>query len=239
MRVLELGNTIAPAYCGMLLAEQGHEVVKWMLPPDPIHRLYRGRELAAWLNHGKIMRERHARDLLTLTDSIDWPDVLLENFRPSTLQKWGIDPPALAAKYGVIWISMRSEVGEVSFDLLAQMRSWAEYTDWTPFYVGDTSAGLWMAFKACAMYADCKWGHYVLGQASCLQKLVEGELLDSLNVDGERSRDKLVWNPDHYRFDAKSREAHIDWKAQTFREPVRDRAWKLANLWHDDGRIRI
>lgn len=238
MRVLELGNTIAPAYAGMLLAEQGHEVTKWQIGPDPLLRLEGGADLQRWLNAGKRIEARHAMELLSLLNTDDWPNVILDNFRPSTLAAWGIDPDELARRHDVVWVSLRSEEGEVSFDLIAQARSWMEYAPWIPFYVGDTSAGLWMAFKAASAYARYQYGHYVLGQASCLQKMVEGELI--LDPPRDRRHPRIPWNPLKYRFSARTRQAIIEWKGRIYREPVRDRAWKLAHLWHDGtGRIRI
>jgi len=144
MRVLELGNYVVPAYAGMLLAEQGHEVRKWVNGRDPILGLNRGEELWAWLNHGKTVEERHPRDL----SDCDWPECVIDNFRPETLARWGLDPAEIAKERGIVWVSMRSESGDRSFDLIAQARSWMEFAPWVPFWAGDTIGGLWLAFKA-------------------------------------------------------------------------------------------
>src|SRR5579859_1356704 len=109
LRVLELGNYVVPAYAGMILAEQGHEVRKWVNGRDPILSLHRGNELWAWINHGKTLEERHPREIAEDW----WPQVILDNFRPSTLAGWGIDPKAIAEKRALVWVSMRSELGEV------------------------------------------------------------------------------------------------------------------------------
>lgn len=236
MRILELGSYIVPAYAGMVLAEQGHRVVKWTLPPDPIQKLIQGDELWAWINHNKILEERHVRDILDLAGH-EWPDVIIDNIRPSTLAKWGVDPGKLAEEMHVPWISMRSEVGEVSFDLLAQCRSWMEYGEYVPIYVADTSGGLWMAFKALSMRERGEIGHVVLGQASCMQKLVEGELA----VKPEQPRWKrTAWDsPGSYWFDPYKDEGVVFFRGNTYKEPVRDAEWKWNHLWHKDGRIRI
>lgn len=157
MRVLELGSYVIPGFAGMVLAEQGHDVVKWHNGKDPILGLQQGESLWQWINHGKLLQEKPAQSLLGLHPA-SWPDVVIENFRPSTLDRWEIDPAVLAEKMHCVWVSMRSEVGEVSFDLLAQCRSWLEYGAYLPFYVGDTTGGLWMAFKALSMYAQKNQG---------------------------------------------------------------------------------
>ncbi len=227
LRILELGNYVVPSYAGMILAEQGHRVEKWTNGRDPILSLHRGDELWAWINRGKTLTDRHPRTLLD-----DWPgaNIVLDNFRPETLARWGVDPAVLARRWGCVWVSMRSESGDRSFDLIAQARSWMEYAPWVPFWAGDTIGGLWLAFKALAAPGP---GHYVLGQASCMQKLVEGELV----IDVERDGKTIPWENEPYRFE--DGEAVVQYKGDTYREPVRDRAWKLANLWHDQGRMRI
>ncbi len=225
MKILELGNYIVPAYAGMLLAEQGYLVTKWVNGTDPILHLHRGNELWQWLNAGKTLENRHPCEVKQ-----GGFDVIIDNFRPSTLQKWGIDPVAIADEFGIVWVSMRSEVGEISFDLLAQCRSWMEYAPWVPFYVGDTAGGLWLAFKALSARSP---GHYQIGHASCLQKLVEGELVIEIKRDGV----SIPWDKEAYAFTGA--EAEVEYRGQVFREPRRDRRWKLDHLWHRQGRIVI
>jgi hypothetical protein len=53
MRVLELGTGVLPAYAGMILAEQGHHVVKWTHGKDPVLDLNHGRELWSWSVTGR------------------------------------------------------------------------------------------------------------------------------------------------------------------------------------------
>lgn len=238
MQVLELGSYVVPGYAGMVLAEQGHSVVKWVNGADPIQSLHRGRELWNWINHGKTLERRHPRELVGKCDIMIGPfgyrpDVIIDNFRPETLERWGIDPQEIAERHGIVWVSMRDEMGERSFDLIAQARSWFEYSPWVPFWVGDTSGGLWLAFKALNAFLAGNPGHFVLGQASCMQKLVEGELV----IDVEREGGKVPWEVNPYY--ARKGEAVVHYKGTTYREQTRDRSWKLANLWHDGGRIKI
>jgi hypothetical protein len=235
MRILELGNYVVPAYAGMILAEQGHAVTKWVNGRDPILGLRSGEELWHWINHGKTLKPLHpkilAGDWRDVFAAAELPAIVLDNLRPQTLAAWGIDPAAIARRQAIRWVSMRDELDDHSFDVIAQARSWLEYAPWCPFWAGDTIGGLWLAFKALA---DTEPGHYILGQASCMQKMVEGELI----VDRPAAAPGTIpWEVEPYRIEDGA--AVVQYKGKTYREPIRDRSWKLRNLWHQDGRIRI
>jgi hypothetical protein len=162
-------------------------------------------------------------------------DIVLDNFRPSTLAGWGVDRVALAEQHGWVWESMRSEVGERSFDLIAQARSIAEYSPHVPFWLGDTAGGLWMAFKALSTFVAGKPGHYVLGQASVLQKLVEGELL--VERPEPLAGNVVPWDPEAYFMTDSV--AVVEYKRDRMEEQIRSRGWKLSKLWHVGGRMRV
>jgi formyl-CoA transferase len=104
IRVLELGNYIAAPTAGRLLADFGAEVLK-------IERPRTGDELRAWrlykgttsmlyrtINRNKKsvvldLRTPLGRELaLELAGK---SDIILENFRPGTLERWGIGPEVL------------------------------------------------------------------------------------------------------------------------------------------------
>lgn len=229
MRILELGSYIVPAYAGMMLAEQGHAVEKWTVGTDPILSLKRGDELWRWINHGKTLVARHMREVPAEIEAGRW-DVVIDNVRPSTLARHGIEPAAIAEHFGVRWVSMRSEVGEVSFDALAQARAWLSFAPWMPFYIGDTAGGLFVAFKAVADRAP---GHFVLGHASCLTKLVEGEMV----VKTERQNGRTPWDIEQYG--AGPLGAVVDYRNERYSEPVRDDAWREQHLFHTGGRIKV
>lgn len=97
-RVLELGSTAAGPYCGRLLADFGAEVVKIeMTEGDPIRVLgeeVNGKSLyAATIFRNKRivgLNLRDPRGRKLLTDLIPHFDVIVENFRPGTLEKWGL-----------------------------------------------------------------------------------------------------------------------------------------------------
>jgi len=105
LRVVELGQLLAGPFCGQLLGDFGAEVVKVEDPGrgDPMREW--GREKP----HGKSLwwpvvarnklsvtcdlRTTEGQDLLRrlLTQA----DVLVENFRPGTLERWGLSPEEL------------------------------------------------------------------------------------------------------------------------------------------------
>ncbi|HYH29368.1 MAG TPA: CaiB/BaiF CoA-transferase family protein, partial [Pseudonocardia sp.] len=104
VRVLELGNYIAAPTAGRLLADFGAEVIKVERPGtgDELRnwRLYAGSTslLYRTINRGKKsitldLRTPEGRDVVL--DLVRHCDVLLENFRPGTLEKWGLGPEAL------------------------------------------------------------------------------------------------------------------------------------------------
>ena len=92
-----------------------------------------------------------------------------------------------------------------------------------------------MGFKALAMHAAGRPGHYVLGQASCLQKLVEGEL--QVERPEPLSGNVVPWDADPYRMC--NGVAVVEHKGDRMEEPTRSREWKLANLWHVKGRMLV
>jgi hypothetical protein len=92
-----------------------------------------------------------------------------------------------------------------------------------------------MAFKALAMHTAGKPGHYVLGQASVLQKLVEGELM--VERPAPLPGNVVPWDPDPYFMTDEM--AVVEYKGERIEEPTRSREWKLANLWHVSGKMRV
>jgi len=104
VRVLELGTTIAGPFCGRLLADFGAEVVK-VEPPegDPIRgagKVYHGKSLyAASILRGKRLiaadlRKPEAQALIRRL--VAKFDIVIENFRPGGLEKWGLGYADLA-----------------------------------------------------------------------------------------------------------------------------------------------
>jgi len=104
VRVLELGNYIAAPTAGRMLADFGAEVIKVERPVtgDELRnwRLYSGGTsmLYRTINRNKksvVLDLKTDRGRQTVLDLVSHCDVLLENFRPGTLEKWGLGPDEL------------------------------------------------------------------------------------------------------------------------------------------------
>jgi crotonobetainyl-CoA:carnitine CoA-transferase CaiB-like acyl-CoA transferase len=97
-RVLELGSTAAGPFCARLLADFGAQVVKIeSIEGDPIRQMgevVNGKSLyGATICRNKLIasfdfRKQEARELIKKV--IPKFDIVVENFRPGTLEKWGL-----------------------------------------------------------------------------------------------------------------------------------------------------
>lgn len=234
MKVLEIGTYVSIAYGGMLLAEQGAEVVKWKGErPDPVEELDGGERLWKWINHRKVVSVKHARDITTLQRR-DF-DVIIDNVREETWHSWGIEPAAWSAALGVTWVSLRDDFDGRGFDAIAQARAWGDHVGYIPTYIGDTAGGLWLAFKAAAMHAQGIRDHAVIRQAACLAKLVEGELMEVAR-DGQRP----PWDPPGtYGASADGSGTEVHYRGEIIKEPYRSAQWRRENLQHRNGRIIV
>jgi hypothetical protein len=135
----------------------------------------------------------------------------------------------------VTWVSLRDDFDGRGFDALAQARAWGDHVGYVPTYIGDTSAGLWMAFKALAAHEHGDSGHHVLRQGACLAKLVEGEAV----VETKRNGEHPPWDaPGTYGPDGDEGVA-VDFKGERIVEPFRDEAWRREHLDHRGGRYVV
>jgi hypothetical protein len=225
---------VVVGYAGLLLAEQGHQVTKWTAShPDPIEGLHRGPELWAWINHGKTLTERHAA---TVGDALlaDEFDAVIDNIRADTWAKWGVRPGCLAAALDLTWVSMRDDFDGRSFDAIAQARAWGDHLGYLPAYLGDTTGGLWLAYKLLAAPP----GHHILRQAACLAKLVEGELVVPPPTPRQGPGGEPPWDQaGTYGQDGDG--TRVWYRGAEVREPFRDTEWRRTNLRHSGGRYVI
>jgi crotonobetainyl-CoA:carnitine CoA-transferase CaiB-like acyl-CoA transferase len=102
IRVVEMGQLLAGPFCGQLLGDMGAEVIK-IEPPgagDPMRLWGHGEDKVQWeviarnkksvsLNLRVPEGQALARKLIATAD------VLVENFKPGTLEKWGLSPDEL------------------------------------------------------------------------------------------------------------------------------------------------
>jgi formyl-CoA transferase len=104
IRVVEMGQLIAGPFCGQLLGDMGAEIVK-LEPPgtgDPMRHWGQGDKPSWWR---VIARNKYsvACDLRSdegqqlARDLTARADILIENFKPGTLEKWNLDPADLRA----------------------------------------------------------------------------------------------------------------------------------------------
>jgi len=100
VRVVEMGSLLAGPFCGQLLADFGAEVIK-VEPPgkgDPMREWGRHRKNGHTLwwpiiarNKKSVtlnLREREGQELAR--ELISGADVVVENFRPGTMERWGL-----------------------------------------------------------------------------------------------------------------------------------------------------
>ncbi len=105
LRVIEMGSLIAGPFCGQILGDFGAEVIKIEDPGvgDPMRRWGRSlpKGLSPWWpviarNKKSVTLDlRSAEGQEIARGLIGKSDVLVENFRPGSLEKWGLDPLAL------------------------------------------------------------------------------------------------------------------------------------------------
>ena len=119
LRVVELGQLLAGPFCGQLLGDMGAEVIK-VEPPgagDPMRVWGQGDEKVQW--------EVVARNKKSVSANLRIPegqalvrkligkaDILIENFKPGTMEKWGFSPEALLAEHPSLIIARMSGYGQ-------------------------------------------------------------------------------------------------------------------------------
>lgn len=107
IRVIELGQLIAGPFCGQLLGDMGAEIIKVEPPASEGRR--GGDPMRDW-GHGeaKLWWEVVARNKKSVTADLRVEagqelvrrlaasaDILIENFKPGTMEKWGLGPDVL------------------------------------------------------------------------------------------------------------------------------------------------
>jgi crotonobetainyl-CoA:carnitine CoA-transferase CaiB-like acyl-CoA transferase len=172
VRVVELGNFVAAPTAGRLLADFGADVVK-------VERPGTGDELRRWRLHGGDtsllfrtlgrnkrsvtvdLRRAEGQDLVRALAARS--DVLLENFRPGTLERWGLGPDVLRAlnpRLVVVRVSGYGQTGPYRdrpgfggvAEAIGGLRALTGYPDRPPTRVGvslaDSVAGLYAVIGA-------------------------------------------------------------------------------------------
>ncbi len=177
LKVLEMGTLIAGPFCGRLLAEFGAEVIKIETPADergeggdPLRKwrkLHEGTSLwwyAQARNKKSItvnLREKEGQDIVRKLAL--QADIIVENFRPGTLEKWNLGYESLAKENPKLIMVRLSGYGQsgpykdrVGFGAIGEsmggMRYITGYPDRAPVRVGisigDSLAAMYGAMGA-------------------------------------------------------------------------------------------
>jgi len=177
LKVVEMGTLIAGPFCGRLLAEFGAEVIKIETPADengeggdPLRKwrkLHDGTSLwwyAQARNKKSVtvnLREKEGQEIVRKL--ILQADILVENFRPGTLEKWNLSYESLAKENPKLIMVRLSGFGQtgpykdrVGFGAIGEsmggMRYITGYPDRAPVRVGisigDSLAAMYGAMGA-------------------------------------------------------------------------------------------
>ncbi len=170
IRVVDFGHYIAGPLTGMLLADQGAEVIKVDRPGKPDYDT----PANGVFNRGKqriTLDLKNADDLATAVKLIRSADVVIENFRPGVMQRLGLGAEEMTAlNPGLVYLSLP---GFASTDERASIRAFegiisaaiGQYTDlqsrrpdlppvYTPMPLGSTYGAIHGAIAVTlALYA--------------------------------------------------------------------------------------
>ena len=175
IRVIEVGTLISGPFAGRLLGDMGAEVVKIEPPgaPDPL-RTWGQAELDGhhffWTVHARNkkavtlnLREARGRDLFL--DLVEHSDVIVENFRPGTLEKWDLGYDVLRERNrGIILVRVSGygqtgpEAKKAGYASVAEAASGLRHMNGFPggppprlaLSLGDSLAGMFAAQGALA-----------------------------------------------------------------------------------------
>jgi formyl-CoA transferase len=173
--VIDMGHVVAGPFAGTLLADLGADVIKVEDPKtggDTIRRLSPSHNDAPlwWKVAGRNkrsvainLREDAGRDLVL--DLVEHADVLIENFRPGTLERFGLGPDVLAERNPRLVLLRISGFGQgplgqgrPGFGRVGEAMSGAANLTGNPdgppmhvgFSLGDATSGLMGAFGVLA-----------------------------------------------------------------------------------------
>lgn len=182
-RVLELGNFIAAPFASRIFADFGAEVIKIERPGvgDELRGWRRSRGTTSMLfrtiarNKKSItldLRTDEGRDLVL--DLVREVDVVIENFRPGTLERWGLGPNRLHDVNPDVVLVRISGYGQTgpykdragfggvaeAFAGLRQVTGHADHAPVRPAApIGDALAGLYGAISALMLLLARATGH--------------------------------------------------------------------------------
>ena len=175
IRVIELGTLISGPFAGRLLGDMGAEVIKIELPatPDPL-RTWGQAELDGhhffWTVHARNKKAvtldlRTAKGRELFLDLVERSDIIVENFRPGTLEKWNLGYDVLRERNkGIILVRVSGygqtgpDAGKAGYASVAEASSGLRHMNGFPggppprlaLSLGDSLAGMFAAQGALA-----------------------------------------------------------------------------------------
>ncbi len=188
LKVVELGQLLAGPFCGQLLGDMGADVIKVETPGrgDPMRDWGQGADKVQW--------EVIARNKRSVTANLRVPegqeivrglladaDVLIENFKPGTLEKWGLGPDLLLAANPRLIIARMSGYGQTGpYSNRAGFGGIGEAMGGWRYIVGDPDRpparmGISIGDTLCATYG-CMG---VLAALHHREKTGEGQVVDT------------------------------------------------------------
>jgi len=172
LRVLELGTLIAGPFCTRILAEFGAEVVKVESPDggDPLRtwrKLYQGTSLW-WYVQARNKKSvtanlKHPEGRAFVRRLAERADIVVENFRPGVIEKFGLDYESLSATNPGLVMVRLSGFGQTGpyreqpgFGAVGESMGGLRYITGFPdrppvrtgISIGDSIAALWAAIGA-------------------------------------------------------------------------------------------
>jgi crotonobetainyl-CoA:carnitine CoA-transferase CaiB-like acyl-CoA transferase len=119
LRVVEMGQLLAGPFCGQLLGDMGAEIIK-VEPPgvgDPMRLWGQGEDKVQWeviaRNKKSVSANlRSSEGQALVRKLIATADILIENFKPGTMEKWGLSPAILLADNPSLIIARMSGYGQ-------------------------------------------------------------------------------------------------------------------------------
>ncbi|WP_028224228.1 CaiB/BaiF CoA transferase family protein [Paraburkholderia ferrariae] len=206
IKVVDLTRALSGPFCSMVLADLGADVVKVEAGPHgdmsrawgPFDRGISTYYLSCNRNkRGLCVDLRDPRGLDAVRTLIDGADVVIENFKPGTIENMGLGYEALAARNPRLVMGSINAFGDTGpladwpgFDQIAQgysgMMSLTGFADGEPTRtgtaIGDLSAGMWLAMAILsALYERERTGRGQHVSTSLLASLV-----GLLSVHGQR-----------------------------------------------------
>jgi succinyl-CoA---D-citramalate CoA-transferase len=188
LRVVEMGQLLAGPFCGQLLGDMGADIIK-VEPPgkgDPMRDWGQGEEKVQW--------EVIARNKRSVTCNLRVPegqdiarqliakaDILIENFKPGTLEKWGLAPEELHKINPGLIIARMSGYGQTGpYSTRAGFGGIGEAMGGWRYIVGDPDRpparmGISIGDTLCATYGTMG----VLAALHHREKTGEGQVIDT------------------------------------------------------------